>query len=92
MSLDQNMEKVLARREEIESQLSQSGSLSSDELTKLSRELAEVRPVAEQVVVVRHLAQALADARQMIEEEGADPEMAEMAEAEISEYVHLIHH
>ena len=46
MSLDQNMEKVLARREEIESQLSQSGSLSSDELTKLSRELAEVRPVA----------------------------------------------
>ena len=85
MSLDQNMEKVLARREEIESQLSQSGSLSSDELTKLSRELAEVRPVAEQVFVVRHLAQALADARQMIEEEGADPEMAEMAEVEISE-------
>ena len=85
MSLDQNMEKVLARREEIESQLSQSGSLSSDELTKLSRELAEVRPVAEQVFVVRHLAQALADARQMIEEEGADPDMAEMAEAEISE-------
>lgn len=85
MSLDQNMEKVLARREEIETQLSQSGSLSSDELTKLSRELADVRPVAEQVLVVQQLAQALADAQQMIEEEGADPEMAEMAEAEIAE-------
>ena len=85
MSLDQNMEKVLARREEIETQLSQSGSLSSDELTKLSRELADVRPVAEQVLVVQQLAQALADAQQMIEEEGADPDMAEMAEAEIAE-------
>ena len=53
MSLEENMDKVLARRVEIEDRLAQSADLSSDELTKLSRELADVRPVAEQIEVVR---------------------------------------
>ena len=85
MSLTQNMEKVLTRRDEIETRLSQSGSLSPNELTQLSRELAELRPVAEQVVVVHAISQALSDARQMAEEVDADPEMVKMAETEIAD-------
>ena len=85
MSLEENMDKVLARRVEIEDKLAQSADLSSDELTKLSRELADVRPVAEQIEVVRGLQQALADAKMLAEESDGDPEMAEMAQLEIEE-------
>ena len=85
MSLEENMDKVLARRVEIEDRLAQSADLSSDELTKLSRELADVRPVAEQIEVVRGLQQALADAKMLAEESDSDPEMAEMAQLEIEE-------
>ena len=85
MSLESNMDKVLARRVEIEDQLSQSANLSSDELTKLSRELSEVRPVAEQIEKVRALETALEDAKQLATESASDAEMLEMAEMEIAE-------
>ena len=85
MSLEENMDKVLARRVEIEDKLAQSAELSSDELTKLSRELADVRPVAEQIEVVRGLQQALEEAKMLAEESDSDPEMAEMAQLEIDE-------
>ena len=85
MSLESNMDKVLARRVEIEDRLAQSADLSSDELTKLSRELAEVRPVAEQIVILRGLQQALEEAKALAEESASDAEMAEMAELEIAE-------
>ena len=48
MSLEENMDKVLARRVEIEEKLASGVPMSPDELTSLSRELAEVKPVAEQ--------------------------------------------
>ena len=85
MSLESNMDKVLERRNEIEDKLAQSASLSSDELTKLSRELADVRPVAEQIEKVRGLQQALEDAKQLAADSENDPEMVEMAEMEIAE-------
>lgn len=84
MSLETNMDRVLARRQEIEGKLAESGALSADQLTQLSRELAEVRPVAEQVELVRQLAAGLQDARQMAEEE-TDSELVEMAQAETEE-------
>lgn len=84
MSLETNMDRVLARRQEIEGKLAESGVLSADQLTQLSRELAEVRPVAEQVELVRQLAAGLQDARQMAEEE-TDSELVEMAQAETEE-------
>ena len=85
MSLETNMDKVLARRQEIEDRLAQSADLSPDELTKLSRELSEVRPVAEQIEVVRSLYQALSDAKAMLEDGDEDAELQEMAQLEIDE-------
>ena len=84
MSLETNMDRVLARRQEIEGKLAESGSLSPDQLTKLSRELAEVRPVAEQVEIVRQLQQNLREARQMADDE-TDAELIELAQAETEE-------
>ena len=89
MSLETNMDRVLARRQEIEGKLADSGSLSADQLTQLSRELAEVRPVAEQVEAVRRLQENLRDARQMAEEE-TDSELIEMAQAESDELTHQL--
>ena len=43
------MDKVLARRDEVEARLSDAASMSPDELASLSRELSELRPVCEQI-------------------------------------------
>ncbi|MGB2399388.1 MAG: PCRF domain-containing protein, partial [Candidatus Puniceispirillaceae bacterium] len=66
MSLDDNMTRVLDRRQQIEDQLSDSASLSPDMLASLSRELSELRPVAEQVEVVQKLKQDLAEAQEIL--------------------------
>ena len=85
MSLAQSMEKVLARRDEVEARLSEAGSMSPDELASLSRELAELRPVCEQVDLVRRLEGDREAAVSLAEESEGDAEMAEMAQAEIQD-------
>ena len=84
MSLETNMDRVLARRQEIEGKLAESGSLSPDQLTQLSRELAEVRPVAEQVEIVRQLQQKPREAKEIADDE-TDAELIELAQAETEE-------
>ena len=85
MSIEQSMDKVLARRDEVESRLADAASMSPDELANLSRELSELRPVCEQIDLVRRL-EGDRDAAVMLAEEAADDaEMAEMAQAEIQE-------
>jgi peptide chain release factor 1 len=84
MSIAANINKVLSRRDEIEKRLS-SGQIETDELTKLSRELAEIRPIAEQAQYLNDLLDNLEQARQILVDEEADAELAEMANAEIEE-------
>ena len=85
MSIEQSMDKVLARRDEVESRLADAASMSPDELASLSRKLSELRPVCEQIDLVRRL-EGDRDAAVMLAEEAADDaEMAEMAKAEIQE-------
>ena len=62
MSLDLSMDKVLARRAEVEERLSQAAEMAPAEMTALSRELAELRPVCDQVALVRRLVSARAAA------------------------------
>ena len=84
MSIDSSMDKVLERRQEVEAQLSRSAELSSKELANLSRELSELRPVCEQIELVRSLESELQDAMTMIAEAAGDQEMQAMAEAEVA--------
>jgi len=84
MSIAANINKVLSRRDEIEQRLS-SGQIETDELTKLSRELAEIRPIAEQAHYLNELLDNLEQARQILADEEADAELAEMANTEIEE-------
>ena len=84
MSIDSSMDKVLERRQEVETQLSQSVELSSKELADFSRELSELRPVCEQIELVRSLESELQDAMTMVAEAAGDQEMQAMAEAEVA--------
>ena len=84
MSIDSSMDKVLERWQEVETQLSRSAELSSKELTDFSRELSELRPVCEQIELVRSLESELQDAMTMIAEAAGDQEMQAMAEAEVA--------
>jgi peptide chain release factor 1 len=84
MSLADNLDKVLARRADIEKALS-SGNISTDKLTKLSMELAELRPVADQAEKVRRMQVDLEAAQQMIAEAGGDADIIAMAEEEIDQ-------
>ena len=85
MSLDATMDKVLARRSEVEDRLGQAAGMSPDELASLSRELSELRPICEQIELVRRLEGDRSAAEQMIEEADGDAEIIEMAQAEIQD-------
>ena len=84
MSIDSSMDKVLERRQEVETQLSRSAELSSKKLADFLRELSELRPVCEQIELVRSLESELQDAMTMVAEAAGDQEIQAMAEAEVA--------
>ena len=83
MSVDSSIDKVLERQREIEIQLSRSAELSSKELADFSRELSELRPVCEQIELVRALESELKEAITMVAEAAGDDGLRAMAEAEV---------
>ena len=85
MSLDSTMDKVLARRTEVENILNDAASLSVDEMANFARELSELRPVCEQIELVQRLTSELGDAEVMVDEAGDDTDMLEMARFEMQE-------
>ena len=85
MSLDLSMDKVLARRAEVEERLSQAAEMAPAEMTALSRELAELRPVCDQVALVRRLVSEREAAVILLGEAADDAEMVEMAKQEIED-------
>jgi peptide chain release factor 1 len=84
MSIDSSMDKMLQRRQEVEAQLSRSAELSSKQLADFSRELSELRPVCDQIELVRQLEGELEDALTMVTEAAGDVEIQAMAEAEVT--------
>ncbi len=82
MSIDSSMDKMLQRRQEVEAQLSRSAELSNKQLADFSRELSELRPVCDQIELVRQLEGELEDALTMVAE--AAVEIQAMAEAEVT--------
>jgi peptide chain release factor 1 len=84
MSLKDSLERVLARRVEIEDRLNQSAQMNPDELTRLSRELSEIKPVADQAAMVKTMRADLETAQQMLAEADGDTDAITMAEEEIT--------
>jgi peptide chain release factor 1 len=84
MGIDSSIDKVLERRLEVENQLSRSAELSSREIAGFSRELSELRPICQQIELVRALESELQDAITMVAEAVGDNEMQSLAEAEVT--------
>ncbi|NBW05022.1 MAG: peptide chain release factor 1 [Alphaproteobacteria bacterium] len=83
MSLDSSMQKVLARRQEVEARLADSARLTNSDLAQFSRELADLRPVCDQIELVLRIQTELADAKTMVAEAGDDADMQAMAQGEV---------
>ena len=75
MSIDSSMDKMLQRRQEVEEQLSRSAELSNKQLADFSRELSELRPVCDQIELVRQLEGELEDALTIVAEAADDVEI-----------------
>lgn len=78
MSLIQTYDRVLARCDELRELLS-APNLATDVFTKMSKEYAELTPVAESILALRKAEQERADAQSML----SDPEMKAEAQAEL---------
>ena len=82
MSLDSSMDKVLERRRKVEEWLSESLKMNNHELAQFSRELSDLRPICDQVELVRRIEVELNDALLMVEESYDDAAMLEMVQVE----------
>ncbi|MDC0062519.1 peptide chain release factor 1 [Candidatus Puniceispirillum sp.] len=82
MSLNSSMDKVLERRHEVEERLSASANMTNNDLAQLSRELSDLRPICDQIELVRRIETELADALLMVDEAGDDADMLQMVQAE----------
>ena len=79
MTLDSKLDRITARAEELRAMLSEG--LSGEAYAKASRELSELTPVEERIADLRAAEQAQAEAETLLN----DPEMKELAEAELDE-------
>ena len=80
MTIEEKLQTVLTRRDSLQNKLS-SGSLNNEELVQLSKELAELRPVADQAEIVKKLENDLIDTQLMLEEEN-DSDLIDLAKVE----------
>ena len=77
MNLSLKLDRIAARADELRASLTEG--LNGDAFVRASRELSEIEPVVERIGDLRHAERARADAEAML----ADPEMKELAEAEL---------
>ncbi len=75
-NLEQKLDRILARSEELRFMLS--GSLAGDAFVKASKELSELEPVEEKITALRAAEKQMKEAEALL----ADPEMKDLAEAE----------
>lgn len=80
MALDDRLERIVARSDELQALMS-SGEIQGDDFVRASREFAELEPVVSSILAYRRADTARKDAVALLE----DPEMRELAQGEIDE-------
>jgi peptide chain release factor 1 len=81
VSLDEKFDKVMARYDELRDTLA-AGLTESGDFARLSKEYADLTPIAEAIAELKKGRAEAADLAEMIADAGADPEMKAMAEEE----------
>lgn len=82
MNLEEKLNRVVARHEELDHLLANPGAAGGSEFARMSKEYADLRPVVEGVRELRRAQSELTDLEAMCDDPGADPEMRDMAAAE----------
>jgi len=82
VSLEEKLDRVVARYEELGHLLADPGAAGGSEFARLSREYAELRPVVEGVRDLRRAEAELADIETLSADPAADTDMRALAEAE----------
>ena len=84
MSLEENLKRVQDRHEEL-SALMSTGDLGADDFQKMSKEYADLSPIVEAITTLDKLREDLDGAESLLADAGDDPEMRELAQAEVLE-------
>ena len=85
MSLEESLNRVLSRHEELSSLMSSGDLPTGDEFAKMSKEFSDLTPVVEAINNLNNLRDEIADLAQMITDDDSDVEMREMAEQEFAD-------
>jgi peptide chain release factor 1 len=83
MTVNANLDLILRRFEELGARLG--AGVSGAEYAKLSREFADLKPLSQSIKSLREKERERADLAAMLADPALDPEMREMAEAELDE-------
>ena len=84
MSFEANLERVESRHRELEGMLSSSQALNAEEITKISKELSELTPIAEKVLELRSMENELNGAKTMLSD-NTDDELEVLIKSEIND-------
>jgi peptide chain release factor 1 len=82
VNFDERLDGIIARQDELSALLSGQQALASDELVRLSKEYAELKPVIGAIEALRAAQSEAADLAEMIADAETDGDMRELAEEE----------
>ena len=84
MSLDQNLDKVVTRHEELSGKLAQADVAASKDFIKLSKEYADLTPVVQAINGLKNIKTEIEDLNALVADPDNDGEMCAMAEEELA--------
>jgi len=84
VSFEANLGRVESRHRELEGMLSSSEALNAEEITKISKELSELTPIAEKVLELRSMENELNEAKIMLSD-NTDDELGALIKSEIND-------
>ena len=85
MSLEENLDRVLARHQELQDLMASAEPPSPEKFARLSKEFSDLTPVVEAIGELRRAKDETADLATLIAEPETDAEMKEMAEEEFAQ-------
>jgi peptide chain release factor 1 len=84
VSLDQNLDKVVTRHEELSGKLAQADVAASKDFIKLSKEYADLTPVVQAINGLKNIKTEIEDLNALVADPDNDGEMRTMAEEELA--------
>ena len=85
MSLEENLDRVLARHQELQDLMASAEPPSPEEFARLSKEFSDLTPVVEAISELRRVKDETADLASLIADAETDAEMKDMAEEEFAQ-------